>query len=206
MHKSVLFVNLKNKTYEVKKFDELAKYIGGVAVGFKLLLDNIEHDPIIFSIGPLNGVFPFASKTSIVLHNNGVVEDLYIGGSLSSRMAFSGVDSIVFIESAEEPTYVEITNEEVFFKPITTDIDSLGLPGKRSVLKPIKNKYFLDDYFLTPELFFEEKLAKKNVGGIVLTGTKTREIKNPEKYKELLHEILGKKSLILSTITSQINT
>jgi aldehyde:ferredoxin oxidoreductase len=97
MLKKVLFVNLKKRSYEVKTLTELQPYVGGLGIGLKLLQEYYNEDPLIFSIGPLNGFFPFASKTSIIFQKDGVVEDLYIGGTLSSRLKFTGLDSIVIL-------------------------------------------------------------------------------------------------------------
>jgi aldehyde:ferredoxin oxidoreductase len=84
--KKVLIVNLENKTSEVKSFIDLNIYIGGVGLGLKLAEMYKDHNPVIFSIGPLNGFFPFASKTALILNDKGAFEDLYIGGNLSLRI------------------------------------------------------------------------------------------------------------------------
>lgn len=201
--KKVLFINLSNQKHSVKTLTELDKFIGGVGVGLKLLSDNIEKDPIIFSVGPLNGFFPYVSKTSIVFQLGGVVEDIYIGGSLSTRIRFSGIDSILITGKSKAPVFIDITDEVVSFRPADTDINSLGLPGKRAALKPINNKFFLDDYFLSPENFLEEKMFTKNIAGIVVTGTKNYEIKNIERYEELYNKILARESEL--TITKGTN-
>jgi hypothetical protein len=188
--KKILFVNLTEKEAGVKTLTELDKYIGGVGIGLKLLLDHIAKDPVIFSIGPLNGFFPFASKTSIVFSRDGAIEDLYIGGTLSSRIKFAGIDALVLLGKSKEPVILDIQDEEIKFRSGDEDIGSLGLPGKRSVLRKTKNKFFLDDYFMAPESFLERKLNDKNIKGIVITGTKTFEINDREKYEELYNKLL----------------
>lgn len=188
--KRVLFINLEKHTSEVKSFPDLKKYIGGVGLGLKLLSNDIENDPLIFSIGPLNGLFPFVSKTSLVINNGGVVEDIYLGGSLSMRIKYMGIDAIVINGVSAAPTILDITDGEVSFKPMETPIDTLGLPGKRSVLNFSEKKLLLDDYFTTPDEFLENKLSEKKVFGIVITGTKTFPIKNPLKYEQLYKSLL----------------
>lgn len=193
MIKKVLYIDLSNHKYEVKSVAELSPYIGGVGVGLKLLLDNIDKDPVVFSVGPLNGMFPYVSKTSIVFYSEGVVEDIYIGGSLSLRLKFSGIDSIVMYGRSKEPVILDIHNEEVSFKPQDTEIRSLGLPGKRSIIRRATGKFLLDEYFLTPELFLEDKLKKKGLYGMVITGSRTTDLVNinKEKYEELYHKLLA---------------
>lgn len=188
--KKVLYIDLNKQEYKTKTVTDLKKYIGGVGVGIKLLHDNIKSDPVIFSVGPLNGLFPYASKTSIVFHSGGGVEDLYLGGSLSTRIRFAGLDAIVLNGKASEPINIDILDEEVNFRSKETDLNSLGLPGKKSVMRYIKGKFFLDEYFITAEDFLENKLLEKNVAGIVVTGTKTENIQNKEKYEELYKKLL----------------
>lgn len=190
--RKVLFINLSKQEYNVKTLTELNPYIGGVGVGLKLLLDNIKSDPVIFSVGPLNGFFPYASKTSVVFHSAGAVEDIYIGGALSTRIKFAGIDSIVVSGKSKKPVILDILNEEVSFKTEEVNVDSLGLPGKRAILKMMRNKFFLDDYFLAPENLLEEKMGEKNVIGMAITGTKNFEITDKERFEELYHKILSR--------------
>ena len=64
LSKKVLFIDLDRQSSEVKTFPDLNKYIGGVALGLRLHENYKERDPLIFSVGPLNGFFPFVSKTA----------------------------------------------------------------------------------------------------------------------------------------------
>jgi len=196
--KNVLYVDLGRKTFDVKSDTDLHKYVGGVGVGIKLLADNFDRDPVIFSIGPLNGYFPYCSKTSIVANDNGVIEDIYIGGSLSSRLKFAGFDSIVVYGRASSPLTLDITDEEVAFKEVDAKLGSLGLPGKRSVLSYDQEErtYFLDKYFSPPEKILEKKLLDKNLYNLVITGTKTFPVKRADKYGEIYKKLLGQTGLL----------
>ena len=75
-----------------------------------------EKNPIIFSIGPFNGLFPFASKTAVILQNEGNIEDVYLGGSLSSRIKFFGVDAILIYGKSQEKIILDIKDDIVAFK------------------------------------------------------------------------------------------
>ncbi len=190
--KKSLVVDLENKTFETKSHEDLDKYIGGVGLGLKLLETYIEKDPIIFSIGPLNGFFPFASKTSVILNDDGVIEDVYIGGSLSVRMRFAGIDSLIIYGRSKEKVVIEIQNTKVSFLDENVDPQSLGFPGKRSLLYFDGKNILLDNYFTTPENYLEREFEEKNIKGIVLTGTETYAPNNFEEYTKLYYEILNK--------------
>ncbi len=195
--KKALIIDLKAKTSEVRSFPDLYNYIGGVSLGLKLFSIYREEDPVIFSVGPLNGFFPYASKTSVVLQTGGVVEDLYVGGGLSYRIRFTGVDSIVIKGTTkDEQTILNITDTNVEFLPKSTDLNSIGLPGKRSLyifsdLSQILSKLTLDGYFVTPENYLETKFLAKNLLGLVITGNNTFDIANREKYELLYKSLLS---------------
>jgi aldehyde:ferredoxin oxidoreductase len=196
--KKILYIDLNKNDFDIKSSMDLNKYIGGVGLGLKLLESTINEDPVIFSVGPLNGYFPYCSKTSIVTNDNGVIEDIYIGGSLSSRIKFSGLDSIVIMGKAKSPVTIDIFDEKVTFKPADSDMGSLGLPGKRSILyydEP--NQIFMvDKYFSAPEKILEKKLLEKNVRNIVVTGSKTYALSSPDKYEDLYNKMLAQSILV----------
>lgn len=188
--KRVLYIDLSKETYEFKLDTQLNKYIGGVGVGLKILSELHEKDPIIFSVGPLNGFFPYASKTSVVLNDGGVVEDIYIGGSLSFRIRFADIDSVVFIGKAAKPVVVSIDEQEVSFYKDVSDLGSLGLPGKRSILAFDERKVLVDRYFTSPDTYLEDKLKEKNLAAVVITGSKTYPIINKERYDQVYKDLL----------------
>lgn len=192
--KKVLVIDLSKKESDVKSFADLNKYLGGVGLGLKLLETYADKKPVVFAIGPLNGFFPFASKTAVVLDDEGAIEDLYIGGSLSLRMRFAGIDAIVICGKAEDKTVVEILNTQTTFHGEVTDLQSLGLPGKRSVIGYESNKTLLDSYFTTPENHLEKIFIQKNLKGLVITGTEVYSPENFEEYQRLYKTILARTS------------
>jgi len=189
--KRVIFINLRNRSSNVKGYVDLNEYIGGLGLGLKLLQNQIDEDPVILSIGPLSGMFPYATKTAVVLEDSGAIEDLYIGGTLASRIRFAGLDSIVILGRATKEVIIDITNRDVAFREADkTDIRSLGLPGKRSILFRDKKEVKLDGYFFTPEDFLHEKFVRHNLSGIVVTGTEAFKPPNFEKYQDIYFQIL----------------
>lgn len=190
--KKVLAIDLEKKTYEVKSFVDLNKYLGGVGLGLKLFETYQDKDPLIFAIGPLNGFFPYASKTAVILNNKGLIEDLYLGGSLSIRMRYAGLDALIITGNAQDMTVLEILNSQVTFHGESAHLQSLGLPGKRSVIGIESKKVLQDYYFTTPESYLEEIFAQKNLKGFVLTGTETYKPDNFEEYQKLYTNILSR--------------
>lgn len=194
--KKVLHINLSKKTYEVKSYPDFEHYIGGVGLGLKLLLTYRHLEPIIFSVGPLNGFFPFASKTSVVIEDSGVVEDVYLGGSLSFRIRFSGIDSIMLTGRSEEPLVVSTKNDHVEFYSLDKDLSHIGLPGKTSRLDFTSEGIVLDNYFKAPGKFLEKRLVEKNVKSLVVTGTNYLEISDPQRYSQLFNKLLKSTDLL----------
>ena len=192
--RKILSIDLTKKEYEVKSFEDLNSYIGGVGLGFKLMEMYYSKNPLIFAVGPLNGLFPFASKTAIIINNDGVIEDVYLGGSISLRIRYAGLDAIVIHGISQEKTILDITNAGVSFRDPSEDPETLGLPGKRSVIKVDGSKILLGGYFTTPEHYLEKEFTDKNISGIVVTGTELINIKDFDKYEELYKKILNRKN------------
>lgn len=191
-NKKVLYVDLVTQTSEVKSHPDLSKYIGGIGLGSKLMLDSESDDVLVFSVGPLNGFFPFASKTSVLFKDNGELQDTYLGGSLSTRLKFTGLDALVIKGSAKEPTILDIMDEKITFRAVDTDVGSLGLPGKRSVLDLDEKKATLDGYFESPKNLLHKVLIQKNLKSLVVTGSRTFEILDKERYEEIYSDILSR--------------
>jgi aldehyde:ferredoxin oxidoreductase len=191
--KKALIIDLAKQTSEVKSFSDLNGYVGGIGIGLKLFETYKDTDPVVFSVGPLNGFFPFVSKTSVIISDNGVIEDLYVGGNLSLRIKFSGIDSIVICNRSAENVILDITKTSVSFKQGNTDIISLGLPGKRTLINLSGKEFLVQDYFSTPENFLEKSLIQKNISGMCITGTEIYKPQNFSAYKKLYYDILNEK-------------
>lgn len=190
--KKILTIDLTKKTTEVKTFSDLHKYIGGVGLGIKLYDLYKDTNPLIFAIGPLNGFYPFASKTAVVLNSSNALEDIYLGGNLSLTLKFTGIDAIVITGQASEDTILDILDTKVDFKFEDTKIDTLGLPGKRSVLTWEANDLILNGYFHTQEGLLEKEFRKRKIKGVVITGTETYSPVSFDKYSDLYKRVLAK--------------
>ena len=143
------------------------------------------RNPLIFSIGPLNGFLRFASKTAIVINDDGVIEDIYFSYIFKNGI-FAGLDAIVIFGRSDQPVVLDICNTDIDFLGEHTDVHNIGLPGKRS------NNHFENNKLLnmTTSLLQKYSLNKhsnteKNIKGMVITGTEVKFIqtlKNMRSY------------------------
>jgi aldehyde:ferredoxin oxidoreductase len=190
--KKILYIDLSRGTSDVKFHEDYGKYIGGVGLGMKILASLEDKDPIIIATGPLNGFFPFVSKTAIVTRAGVEPRQYFFGGSLSIRVRFTGLDAIVLLGESPEGKVLDIMDENVTFQDADTKTGTLGLPGKRSTISISDSKVKVDDYFETETSGLAAIFNKKGIKNIVITGTKTIDLKNKEKYKELYSQLLSR--------------
>lgn len=197
--KKVLVIDLAERSAEISAFDSLKPYVGGIGIGAKLTEIYKEHDPIVFSVGPLNGFFPFASKTAVNFLLGEKFYDLYFGGSLSFRIAYAGYDSIILLNSSMvKDTVIDVSDEKTsFLNPNETDLKSLGLPGKTSKITfNSEGDVLLDGNFIIPERLLEKKFVQKNIGALVVSGTKITQPRDAQSYSEIFKNILSKEELM----------
>lgn len=190
--KRILFINLEKETSEMKTFPDYKKYVGGLCLGLKILQQHRVLDPVVLTIGPLNGAFPYVSKTAAIFESKGLVEDIYLGGHLSMRMRFANLDGIVIYGKSKTGTVLNLENEHVHFESPEADVDSLGLPGKKVTIEIKDSNLVMDHYFGEPQKHLARKLTKKKVRGLSLTGTHTFKPTDLEKYQEIYRSLLGK--------------
>ncbi|MBD3365832.1 hypothetical protein GF360_00645 [candidate division WWE3 bacterium] len=198
-NRKVLYINLSDKTFNVKTYPDLHAYLGGLALGLKLLQMHADEDPLIFSIGPLNGLFPYVSKTCVLTGSNldlatesnsiinpgrkGLTE-LYLGGSLSSRLRFIGLDAVVILGKSKTPVFTEITSGAVNFYDSFEEFSGKSLPGRSSLLS-FKEHLLLDDYFHTKDHLLSFLFAKRNLGGLLINADSSFDIEGISRYGKL---------------------
>lgn len=123
-YKRVLYINLDEQTFEFKIHEDLWEFIGGVAVSYKLALDNFEDDPMILSCGPLSGYFPYVSKANFMYLDSGRFVERYGGGSIATKMNLASIDSIVIIGKPNDFIKITVYDKEVLFsKELERDFD-----------------------------------------------------------------------------------
>lgn len=188
--KNILEIDLDNKTSVVKNRTDLSEFLGGVGLSMKLYQEFRAQKPLILSIGPLNGFFPFASKTSVFFGVKNKVYDYYIGGSLSNRIRFANLDAIVILGKSKHDIFIDIKDTQVEFLDYGIDFQSQGLPGRRSVIEFKTNKYLLDNYFRFSGSEADSFLNYKKIVGLVISGTHNFDVTSSKEYNELYKEIL----------------
>ncbi|MFQ5836698.1 MAG: aldehyde ferredoxin oxidoreductase family protein, partial [Candidatus Bathyarchaeia archaeon] len=125
--KRILHVDLttgKTETEPLK--EEMAKkYIGGIGLGIRLLLDNIKPgtdpfspaNPLIFATGPLSGTMaPTAGNSYAVISKSpesGGVGEAKAHGFFGADVKRAGYDAFIFKGKAEKPVYAWIDDDSI---------------------------------------------------------------------------------------------
>lgn len=127
----VLYIDLARKRYWVENRPELfEENIGGTGVAIKLLSEEVSSktDPlgpenvIIFAVGPLNGVFPMASKTVAMFKSplTGNLGESHAGGRSGVAIRLAGYGAIVLRGASDIPIYVAVHGDRVYFRNAKT--------------------------------------------------------------------------------------
>ncbi|MDR0818736.1 MAG: hypothetical protein LBN43_04085, partial [Oscillospiraceae bacterium] len=136
----MLFVNLTDKTYEVRELtEELAKnFVGGPSLGARILYeemppntDALAPESMLGIIsGPTNGTGPLMGGRYTVVSKSPVTggwNDANSGGNFGPILRKSGYDAVFFKGISETPVYLFIDNGEVSFR------DASHLWGKTTI-------------------------------------------------------------------------
>jgi len=189
---TVVHVDLEKGESAKKSYPDLRAYVGGVGTASKLVLDYQNLDPIVFSIGPLNGFFPYASKTCVAFLDEGKFVDTYGGGRLSTRLKYTGVDAFILEKKAREPCVLVLDGSGAVLVPADTAVESLGIPGRRCGVEVLDGSVLIDGYFAFGDQRLSKKLGEAGIKGIVVSATSGFQIENRERYDRQYNEMLGK--------------
>jgi aldehyde:ferredoxin oxidoreductase len=129
--KRILYIDLTKKKFWIEERPDLfEKFLGGTGVAIALLHENCPYDtdplspenPIIFAVGPLNGLFPIASKTVAMFKSphTGNLGESHAGGRSAVAIRMAGYGAIVIKGKSERPCYISIHGDKVFFRDATT--------------------------------------------------------------------------------------
>ncbi|MGB9822939.1 aldehyde ferredoxin oxidoreductase family protein [Thermodesulfovibrio sp.] len=218
--KRVLYIDLTKKRFWIEERPELfSKYIGGTGVAVKLLEENCPHDlepfspdnPIIFAVGPLNGLFPIASKTVAMFKSphTGNLGESHAGGRSAIAIRMAGYGAIVIKGRSERPCYVAIHGDKVFFRDATTlwaleesagriirahepgaglrTIMRIGPAGERLVSFACVT---LETYRHFGRLGLGAVFGSKNLKAIVISGKRNLPVTHFAEYKSLYGKLL----------------
>lgn len=220
--KKVLYIDLSKKKFWIEEREDLfSQFIGGTGVAIKLLHENCKYDtdplssdnPIIFSIGPLNGLFPIASKTVALFKSphTGNLGESHAGGRSAIAIRMAGYGAIVIKGKSERPCYVAIHGDRVYFKDATTlwgleEGVSAGTlirrqesgAGLRTIMRigPAGEKKItyacvtLETYRHFGRLGLGAVFGSKNLKAVVVSGKRDLKVNNFKEYKECYLNLL----------------
>ena len=220
MLRKVLYIDLsRNESWVEEKQDLFQEWMGGTGAGIKLLREECPpgtdplspQAPIIFSIGPLNGIFPVATKAVATFKSplNGELGESYAGGRLHLAMRFAGHEAIVIRGKAERPCYISINDAEVKIKDATSiwgiDAQTTGMilrerepgVGRRSIIRigPGGEKLIryanviVDTYRHFGRLGLGAVFGSKNLKAMAISGTEHAEIPDAKRYREVYNKL-----------------
>jgi aldehyde:ferredoxin oxidoreductase len=135
--KRVLYVDLSRRSFEVRERPELFdESLGGSGVGIRLLEEECPagadplgpENPIIFTVGPLVGLYPLASKTVAMFKSphTGNLGESHAGGRSALSIRMAGYGAVVIRGASTMPVYLVIDEDGVRFR------DATALWGTRS--------------------------------------------------------------------------
>lgn len=103
------------------------KFIGGRGLAAKILFDEINpkigpfspENIIIFATGPVTGVPVHGANRTVIVTKSpetNIFLDTYAGGNLGPEIKFAGYDAIIVRGKSEKPVYIQIVDDEVSIK------------------------------------------------------------------------------------------
>jgi aldehyde:ferredoxin oxidoreductase len=220
MSNRILKIDLTRKKAEVysdkKLYDE---FIGGTGVATKLLYDHhiskidplSEEAPIILSIGPLNGIYPIATKTIAMFKSplTGNLGESHAGGRLFMSMYDANLSAIVITGKLDIPSYIAIENENVHFVPANSIWGQSASAterilrsaekgvGKRSILRigpagenlSLMANVSVDTGRHFGRLGLGAVMGSKNLKAIVISGSYRRKMEKFAEFNKIYNEI-----------------
>lgn len=120
---NILIVNLRSREAKVDQRHDLFKFVGGVSLATQLLKEYCglqedpldENQPIIFTRGPLNTIFPVVTKVCAMFKSplTGELGESYAGMRMALSMRMANIDGIVIIGKSDLPSYIHINGNMI---------------------------------------------------------------------------------------------
>lgn len=220
MLRRVLYIDLgKEESWVEERQDLFDQWMGGTGVGIKLLMEECPEGvdplspkaPVIFSIGPLNGMFPVATKMVATFKSplTGELGESYAGGRLPMAARFAGHEAIVIRGAAQRPSYISINDADVKIKDATSiwgvEAQTVGMilrehepgTGRRSIIRigPAGENLvryagvLVDTYRHLGRLGLGAVFGSKKLKAMVISGTEHVEIPDHKRYREVYNRL-----------------
>ncbi|MBN1994388.1 MAG: aldehyde ferredoxin oxidoreductase family protein [Anaerolineae bacterium] len=133
----VLYIDLTRRRYRIEERPDIfAAGLGGSGAGIRLLAEECPpgadplgpDNPLIFTVGPLVGHFPLASKTVAMFKSphTGNLGESHAGGRSAVAIRMAGYGAVVIQGQSKMPVYLVIAEGQVHFR------DAAALWGLRS--------------------------------------------------------------------------
>ncbi|WP_456324596.1 aldehyde ferredoxin oxidoreductase N-terminal domain-containing protein [Desulfonauticus submarinus] len=211
----VLFINLNTQKIKIEYISPRETLLGGSGLAawlyeqYGLVNQPADHpkQPLIFSIGPLTGLYPMMSKVVMAFKSpyNQQYTESHAGGRLSLAIKFSGYHAIVIQGKCPQLSVIEIGDKKInfFSTPFLKqeDVFNTGkilrkistLPsGKRSILRigPAGENQIaiacvnVDTYRHFGRLGGGAIFGAKNLKGIIIGGNSSYSLQNFSNLKE----------------------
>lgn len=221
---NIMYVDLNNHSYRVECESNLfTEFLGGTAVATELLFRHgkPERDaydaesPIIFAIGPFNGMYPVATKTVSLFKSplSGELGESHAGGRMAMALREANIDVLVITGKSPEPVYIVIKDDSVSFYPAKNIWgksvaaaerivkQAEGLNGRKLSILRIGNAgerlspiacATVDGSRHFGRMGLGGVLGSKNLKAIVISGTKGVQIDYPKAYNEVYNELFNR--------------
>jgi len=193
--------------------DLFKKYLGGRGLGVKLLYDNLTSgiDPLspdnwlIFAVGPSTATsVPTGGRFVVITKSpaTGTIFDAHAGGYLGAQLRRAGLAAVIFTGASKSPVYLWINDDQVEIRDaskiwgktteVTTDqliqetdekaqVACIGPAGENMInLAAI----ITDKHRAAGRGGVGAVMGSKNLKALVVRGTKTPGVANPEKLRE----------------------
>jgi len=195
-------------------------YIGGTGFAARVLWDELKpqtnplspENSLVMAVGPATGAlspssgrFMMASKSPLT----GIWGESHCGGHFGPELKYAGYDMIIFHGRSEKPVYLYVDDDWVEFKDAshlwgkdtkettgqvreevgdeTVKVSCIGLAGENLV------KYaavMTDFYRAAGRTGMGAVMGSKNLKAVAVRGTKGVEVADPERYMEVMDEVL----------------
>lgn len=190
----VLEINLKESQSQFHSFADLEGLLGGLGLALQLIKAHSTEPQTVLAVGPLTGLFPFASKYCLLDYSNKELTESYGSGRLAMILKFAQIDAIVFSGTARRPLLVSVqSNRGVTFyedDPVGRGaFNRDGLPGRKSTLLFSSGESFSDSHF-SFDANVGRRLYLSNLLGLTVTADQAVPVTKEKDYQEIYQEIL----------------
>ncbi|HOW43652.1 MAG TPA: aldehyde ferredoxin oxidoreductase N-terminal domain-containing protein [Candidatus Aminicenantes bacterium] len=123
----VLRVDLTRRTVQAVDRSELfSARLGGAGAAIRLLAEECppgaSPGPVVLAAGPLNGLFPLASKSVAMFRSplTGNLGESHCGGRTAVALRSAGLGALVIVGESSEPVYLAVRDGQALFRPAST--------------------------------------------------------------------------------------